>query len=179
MADTWALPALYTAVVARFASDSLDVPQVFGWLEPEKKVVTGPRIVWYPGDPSRAMGEMRPPKWPGRNPRALGSIDELFTVECTSIDTSDSSDMAQYLAARELFDAWHRAAFLHATSTLTVRSLEWLLPLARRAGACIRAVCSIEAMVPDTEARVRDPGAGNEINVIELDVSELLVQGEY
>jgi hypothetical protein len=62
---------------------------------------------------------------------------------------------------------------------MTVRSLEWLLPLARRAGACIRAVCSIEAMVPDAERVLAPVDANLEINVIELDVSELIVQGEY
>lgn len=179
MADTWALPELYAAVVDRFGDELIAVPNVFGWLEPEKKVVTGPRIVWYPGDPSRSMGDLTPPKWPGRNPRSLGTINELFTVECTSIDTADSSDLAQYIAARDLFDAWYRAAYLHATATLTVRSLEWVVPLARRAGACIRAVCSIEAMIPDTEASVLAAENRREIRVNELDVTEIIVQGEY
>lgn len=176
MADTWALTKLYDDVVARFALEDLDVPNLFGWREPARKVETGNRIVWYPGDPRGDLGELAGARYPGRNPRSLATLNELFTVEITASDASSpETERSQYLAVRDLFDAWYRAVHLAASGTFKIISNEWVIDKKeRRHGACIRVVASIEAMIPDTEITTAPVDTSASIDVDELDESENL-----
>lgn len=174
MADTWALTKLFDAVVTRFAAESLVVPNAFGWREPAKKAVTGKRIVWYPGDPNGDLGELASARYPGRNPRPLATLLELFTVEITSSDASaPETERTQYLAVRSLFDAWYRAVYLAASGTVKVISSEWVIDKnERRHGACIRVIASIEAMIPDAEITASPADTTADITSVALDVSQ-------
>lgn len=176
MADTWALTKLFDDVVARFLLEGLAVPNLFGWREPARKTTTGKRIVWYPGDPQGELGELASARYPGRNPRPLATLHELFTVEITSSDaTLPEAERSQYLAVRALFDAWYRAVHLAASGTFKIISSEWVIDKKeRRYGACIRVVCSIEAMIPDAEITATPVDTTAEIDVDELDVSETI-----
>lgn len=174
MADTWALTKLFDDVGARFVLEGLEVPNLFGWREPARKTTTGKRIVWYPGDPQGELGELASARYPGRNPRPLATLHELFTVEITTSDTATpENERAQYLAVRELFDAWFRAVHLAASGTFRIVSSEWVIDKKeRRHGACIRVVASVEAMIPDVEITSAPVDTTADIDVDELDVSE-------
>ncbi len=84
MAIIFPIPRLFDAVAARFAAESFDCPMLFGWRTPSQQLETGNRIVWVPGDPDGALGAVLPPKYPGRNPRALLNVGELFYVEISA-----------------------------------------------------------------------------------------------
>lgn len=155
---TLALPYLFDAVVARFALDAaaLDppvapVPQAFGWREPAKR--TGAlRIVWVPGDDeSGDMGEVAAARNPGGNPRPLATLNELFTVYLEAVDLdAPENERAQYIAARELYDAWLRAVYLAVHGAFAIQGQTWVTEKSvRRYGATIRVLCTVEAMVPD------------------------------
>lgn len=150
MAVIFALTRIFDAVVARFTAESTNVPNVFGWREPARQFV-GKRIVWVPGDPRGSLGAMGPAKQPGRLERSLGTLDELFHVVITSSDTTDpENERKQYQATRELYDAWWRAVYLAMPGRVRVVSAEWVVDKnERRRGAAIRAVCAVEAMIPD------------------------------
>lgn len=164
MAIVLALPRLYDAVVARFALDAaaLDppappAPNVFGWRKPTEQLRTSHRVAWVPGDDeSGELGALGPAKAPGRNPRPLATLDEIFTVYLDAFDIAAPNDeRAQYEAARQLFDAWWRAVYLAARGTVSLERATWMVErkTARR-GATIRALCRIEAMVPDAASEV-------------------------
>lgn len=149
MTVTLALPALYRGVVARMAAWGHVEEQPFGWREPSKRLA-GRRIVWVPGDDGD-VGEVAPPRHPGRNPRPLWTIREFCTVHVEALDASSPEDeLAQYQAARELLDAWLRAVYLEGHGTVAIVDVRWIDDKAlRRAGAAIRVVLTVEAMVPD------------------------------
>lgn len=175
MAVVLALPHLYDAVVARFAAEGTSVPNVFGWREPTKRSQTARRIVWVPGDDKTGeLGELGAAKFPGRDPRPLATLDELFTVYLSAQDpTAPETERAQYQIARELFDAWWRAVHLAAHGTVVLRKSSWVIERKeRRFGATIRALCSIQAMVPDAVADFAPLETGAEIATSELDVTE-------
>jgi len=123
--------------------------QVFGWREPAHRAGSM-RIVWVPGD-GGDLGEIAPPRNPRRNPRPLATVHELFTVFLEASDPAAPEDeLAQYTAARLLFDAWLRAVYLASHGTYAIRSARWVdEKVTRRYGATLRVVGSIEAMVPD------------------------------
>lgn len=176
MAIVLALPKLYDDVVARFEAEAPGaVKQSFGWREPPKQRV-GPSIVWVPGAPGGSIGKIGPARNPGRNPRPLGTLEELFHVFISGHAPSAHEDeRAQYQAARELFDAWYRAVYLAARGTFEVLSNDWQavgVVNQRRHGAAIRVVCTIQAMVPDQVFEAAPVDTVAEINVDELDVSE-------
>jgi hypothetical protein len=189
LADTLALEKLYSDVVARFTTDATfgTTPSAaaaaatanpFGWRQTSRQERPGPRIVWVPGDDRTGnVGEIAPPRYPGRNPRPLGTLVELFTVYITSQDpTAPENEAAQYKATRLLFDAWYRAVYLAAHGTYTIDSVEWEIEKTqRRWGAAIRVVGSVQAMIPDA-AREFVSGAilGARIGVSELDVTETI-----
>ena len=101
----------------------------------------------------------------------------LCTVEITAFDDSaPTNERAQYQAVRELFDTWKRAVYLAARGTYQILSTSWVGgDRARRAGATIRVVLSVQAPITDrqveTTAAVPESAA---INVAELDASETL-----
>ncbi|MCP3886461.1 MAG: hypothetical protein GY700_13525 [Propionibacteriaceae bacterium] len=151
MADTLALEKLYNNVVARFVTDSTNVPNVFGWRKPANRGAQQNRICWVPGDPSGAAGEVVAAHNPGGNPRAIGTLIETFTVYVEGRDSSNpENELAQYKAARLIFDSWFRAAYLSVKNLLTVKSTTWMVErTTRRYGATIRAVCTVQAEIPD------------------------------
>lgn len=159
MAVVLALPKLYDDVVARMDADAAaqdppiePVPQSFGWREPTKRSGSSLRIVWVPGDDRTGeLGEVAPARNPGRNPRPLATLRELFTVYIEAHDPSAPEiERTQYQAARELLDAWIRAVHLASFGTYELSKPSWVIDKKeRRFGATIRVLGTIEAMVPD------------------------------
>lgn len=167
MSDPFAVTSIFDAVSTHFvdlaaAADppAVAVPNVFGWRERAKKLaspVTGTarRIVWIPGDDSGRelsdLGEVGPPRFPGREPRSLATLHELVTVYIEASDLASPEDeRAQYVAARALYDEWHRALYRAARTTYAIVSEGWVTTQKeRRHGAAIRVLLSIEAMLPD------------------------------
>jgi hypothetical protein len=176
MTTVLALPLLFEAVVARFALDGTVCAQHFGWHEPPKLGPTNARITWSPGDVGGAIGAVEPPKQPGRNPRPLGTVAELCTVDIYAFDpTAPTVELAQYTAARLLFDAWYRAVYLAARGTFELLSSQWIRPLSGRAhGACIRAIVRVDAMIPDTCYPLAPSDSQAALGVSLLDVTENL-----
>jgi hypothetical protein len=164
---TLALPRLYRAVVDRMSAAGFAEEQPFGWREPPKRLA-GRRIVWVPGDDGD-VGEVAPPRHPGRNPRPLWTIRELCTVHVEAFDAQAPEDeLAQYQAARELLDAWLRAVYLEAHGTVAIVSVQWVDDKAlRRAGAAIRVVLTVEAMVPDATDETVTAGSTTEASMSE------------
>lgn len=146
-----ALPLLHDAVVARFAADSTPCAFTFGWREPAKQGTGGPRIVTVPGDDLGNLGEVGAPRQPGRNPKPLAGLNELFHVVISTANlTTPEDERAQYIACRLLFDAWARAALLHAGSMLRFIGASWQTDReTRRYGAALVVVCTIEATIVD------------------------------
>lgn len=155
MSDTLALEQLFKDVVQRFEDDETVVPNVFGWRESAHRGGQQNRICWVPGDPSGAAGEVTSARQPGRNPRPIGTLEELFTVYIEGRDIVNMDlehELAQYKAARLIFDAWFRAVYLSAAgrNLVQVKSAAWMVDrTARRHGATLRVVCTVQAMIPD------------------------------
>jgi len=151
MADTLAWEKVYNDVVARFAAESTDIPNVFGWRKPKHRGAQQNRICWVPGDPSGAAGEVASALSPGGNPRSIGTLAELFTIYVEGRDATNlENELAQYAATRLIFDAWFRAAYLSVRNLLVVKSTAWMVErTTRRHGATLRAVCSVAAKIPD------------------------------
>jgi len=158
MADTLAIEQIYYDVVARFAAESTAVPNVFGWQKPSHRGGQQNRICWVPGDPSGAAGNVTSAHSPGGNPRSIGTLTEQFTVYIEGRDFADpENELAQYKATRLLFDAWFRAAYLSVRNLLTIKSAAWMADrTTRRHGATLRAVCSVQAMIPDAAYEVAE-----------------------
>jgi hypothetical protein len=177
MAIVLALPRLYDAVAARFTAESFDVAMAFGWRTPFAQVETVRRIVWVPGDPSGDMGDVSPPKYPGRNPRPLLNLAESFYCDLSAVDVTASEDeRSQYQATRELYCVWLRAVHLEAHGTYAIESSEWLIGKnARRFGAAIRVVASIQSVVFDQPLQGVDANAGRaDLTLAALEVTETL-----
>lgn len=151
-----ALLVLYDAVAALFQEEAPSINCVFGWKEPPKQINHGEgganRVCFVPGDPGNGLGEDKPPKYPGRNPPAMATLDELFTVRVWAVDKASPNDeRAQYEAARLLYDGVRRALSLCDPGGLRVRSQRWVRSNPERMfGAEIEMVCSVGAMIPDT-----------------------------
>lgn len=154
MADILALEKLYTDVLARFVTDGTPVANVFGWRAKDELIPSGARIAWIPGDPSGNAGESAPARNPGRNPRSVATLRELFHVVISSVDPTALEDEAkQYHAVRLLYDVWLRAVHLASYGTYQIKSQAWVTDKkVRRRGAALQVTCTIEAMIPD-EAR--------------------------
>lgn len=169
-----ALPTLYDAVVSRFDTDGLDVPNLFGWREPQKNKLTASRIVWVPGNPSGVVGRTGPARNPGRNPRPIATLLEQFHVVITaSTKENKENERLQYQAARVLYDAWYRAAYKAAHGTFSVENVVWNTSKnERRKGAELIATCVIQAMIPDKAASTAPTGTQAVIDVSMLDVTE-------
>jgi hypothetical protein len=159
MADTLAFEKLVHDVVDRFDDDGTDVPNVFGWRSPERRGGRQNRICWVPGDPSGALGPVTSARFPGGNPRSIGTLEETFTVYIEGRDLNHPEDeLRQYKATRLLFDAWFRAVYLSVRNLLTIKSAAWMTDRkTRRHGATLRVVCSLQAMIPDQAYEVVSP----------------------
>lgn len=173
MTTVLALPILFNAVVARFESERTDALQVFGWRARAQRPGVARRIVWEPGD-GGSVGRLDGARSPGGNPRSLGTLHELFTLYIEAQDPSAAEDeLAQYSTARLLFDATHRAIYLAAHGTVALESLDWITGAnERRFGASLRAVYSIDAVVPDAPYATAPADTHAEIADSALDVTE-------
>jgi hypothetical protein len=171
MAIIFALESLYNDVVATFAADGTNAPNIFGWRTPPQKFAGVNRVCWVPGDDVDA-GEIAGARFPGQNPRPLATLVELFTVYLLTADVvSPENELAQYKAARTLFDAWYRAAYLSAHGTFSIDRVEWLnAQKERRFGAGLKVVCRVEAQIPDEAA----PDANEGVDVAALIDTTLL-----
>lgn len=172
-----ALQTLYLRTVARFASEaaaaSVEPPiHAFGWRKPFEQETT-PRIIWVPGDDG-AVGELGPPVAAGGSPRALHSLEELFTVYAVAHDpTGPEDELKQYAAARLLFDSWLRVVTRVAAGLVEVRSITWVDDKnVRRHGAAIRVVATISAVIPDVPLTYAATPASAEETASLLDQSE-------
>lgn len=184
MSIVFALPKLFDDVVARFALDAAALvppvtptPNVFGWRKPAEQMRTSHRITWVPGDDeSGELGAIEGARFPGRNPRPLATLTEVFTVYVEAFDvTAPEDERAQYQAARELFDAWYRAVHLAAYGTFKILRSSWHGErTVRRRGAAIRLLCTIDAMVPDAASEIAPVDVRAEIEVAELNHTETM-----
>lgn len=150
-----ALEVLYDKVVARFAAEgpyynAAPVPQPFGWRFVAQQHV-GPRIVWVPGDPRGAIGDMGPARNPGGLPRSLGTLFEQFHVIISSQDPEQpENERLQYRTTRLLHDYWYRAVYHAAHGTFEIDTYEWNVDkLERRFGTAMVIVCTLQAKIPD------------------------------
>lgn len=148
---TLALGRLYDAVVAQFDTDGTDVACLFGWRASATQKTRDRRIVWIPGDESGAVGMVGSARFPGRNPRPIGTLYEMFRVEIEAVDPTNREDeRANYQATRELFDAWYRAVYLAAVGNFTIESSKWTTEkTTRRNGTQLVVVCTLQSMIPD------------------------------
>ncbi len=150
-----ALLVLYDAVASLFVEEQTSVNVVFGWREPPKTINQGDgtaaRVCFIPGDAGNGLGADMPPRYPGRNPRPLATLEELFRVRVWAVDRAAPNDeRAQYEAARLLFDAVRRALRLCDPGGLKVRSSSWVRGAPERMwGAEIELLCTVDAMIPD------------------------------
>jgi len=151
MSDTLALEKLFDDVVERFDDESTNISNVFGWQTPTHRGGRQNRICWVPGDPSGGAGQVASARNPGGNPRCIGTLYELFTVYIEAKDLSSAeNELLQYKAARFMFDAWYRAAYLSVRNLLSIKSTSWMVDrTARRYGATLQVICEIKAMIPD------------------------------
>ncbi len=158
MATIFALEHLYDLVVARFAVEGVAIANTFGWREPFRQLGQPAKIVWVPGDPSGDLGALKPPKYPGSNPRPLQNLDERFHVFISGSDPSDrTNERKQYNATRLLYDIWLRAVYLaaHGTFNVSTWNSAWIIDKnERRYGAAIRVSGTIQATILDTAVPV-------------------------
>jgi hypothetical protein len=175
MAIILALEKLYSDVTARFEADLRKVPQPFGWRAAANQPATSERIVWVPGDDeSKDLGKVTAPKYPGRNPRPLRTLEELFTCRISAFDPDAPHDEAkQYRATRLLFDEWVRAVYLAAPGQFEILKASWIADKNQhRFGAAIRVLGAIQSMIPDYTYAGAPVDTGADITVVELDHSE-------
>lgn len=155
MAIVLALPKLFTDVSALVTATTPGVVCAFGWREPYKHVAgaSAARLVFVPGDANGSLGEDLPARNIGRNPRPIATLGELFHVFVTAYDASaPENELAQYKAARILFDEWRRAMHVAAHGTFEIQSARWNTDKTeRRYGAEIVVTCAIQSMIPDAE----------------------------
>jgi hypothetical protein len=105
-----------------------------------------------PGDDATgSFGPVIAPRSVGGNPRSLADLEELFTVYLFASDpTRPEVELAQYKAARLLFDAWWRAVYLAAHGNVRMVASKWSVKsIERRYGAGMRVVCAIRSPIPD------------------------------
>lgn len=181
MPGALSLDELYDGVVARLGVAGVTAPHSFGWRVLDEHVVTSGRYVWTPGDPSGLLGAVLSAKQPGRNPRPLATLEELFTVTISASDgapgTQTASDeRAQYRAVRRLYDVWFAAAYDVAHGTFRVVTARWLTNARTRShGAALEVVVALEAMIPSLTTAARAPTNPRAVVVVrELDHAETI-----
>lgn len=178
-----ALEYLYDSVVARFASEGpYGVAQPFGWRQHAQQHV-GHRIVWTPGNPMGAAGELAPPRNPGGIPRTLATLLEHFYVVISAQDPLEpENELLQWRVTRQLYDYWLRAVYHAAHGTYDIRAQEWnTSKLERRFGTAIVVIGTIQSPVLDVGPDGTDGGVfapadtGAVIDNSELNVTETLI----
>jgi len=179
--EHFALLHLLGQVEARFAADELAVANVFGWRAPTGKLATGDRILWTPGDPSKALGQIGPARQSQTgNPRSLATLHELCTCLILGADLAGKEDeRLQYARARAIYDAWLRAVYLAARGTFTVISSKWVrVPTERVHGLGIQVVFAIDAKIPDAAKQLAPVDVGADLDVEQLDHTDNLTLPE-
>lgn len=146
-------------VVSWEANDPTNPPHVFGWREPTHR--SGAlRVVWEPGEDGN-LGDITPTR--GNDPRSLATLVERFTIHCEARDASTPmNERAQYEAARRLFNAVWRAVYATNFGVVKLISMHYVsiggganpLGAVSQAGVTIRAVMSIESVIPDAPLAV-------------------------
>jgi hypothetical protein len=149
-----ALEQLRSDVIADFAANALDVEQPFGERMKSRQLGDRPRIVWVPGDERGDAGPILAARNPGRNPRPVLTLEELFHVEITGWDLTAPDDeryeFAQWHATRLLLDEWLRAVFLAAEGTFRIVSTRWPVGnVEARFGLSCVVTGAIQSMIPD------------------------------
>lgn len=175
-----ALEKLYADVVTWFDAHRPAVPIDFGWREPTKHIGgdASDRVCFTPGDQAGSLGDDYPPKYPGRIPRSIGTLHELVLITIRGYDPQQpENELAQYVAARTLYDDVRRAIYLSAHGTFSVAAQNWVIDKKeRRQGATIQLIVALEAMIADqddestTEALV-----GAEIDASVLDHTQTII----
>jgi hypothetical protein len=159
MAVIFALEHVYDSVSARMAAKGFTAPHAFGWRPIHENVITDGRLVWTPGDPSGALGDITNAKYPGTLPRPIATLLELFTVTISANDaTAAESERAQYHAVHVLFDAWFAAMQFVAPNVFKIEDARWLTAKETRShGAALQVVATVQAKIVDDIARVEAP----------------------
>lgn len=149
---------LFDGVAAQFAEDAIVCENTFGWREPTTypKAPGVRKISWVPGDPTGDAGKLASPVQVDGLAKSLATLEEVFTVYVYAADVANLvNERAQYRAARLLYDQWFRAVYLAAYSVGTggrfaVLKHTWETAKKERPhGACIRALCTAQAQIPD------------------------------
>lgn len=175
MATILALEKLYGDVTAAFAADLRNVPQPFGWRATAAQQPAPERIVWIPGDDENGdLGKIAPPKYPGRNPRPLATLGELFTCRISAHDPAAPTDEAlQYRATRLLFDEWFRAIRRAAPGQFEILKAAWIIEKTQfRFGTAIRVLGAIQSMIPDYTHGSAPVDTKAAVTLVELSRSE-------
>lgn len=150
MASILAIENLIAKVRDQFAAEGTEAVQLFGWRAAAEHV-EGDRVVWTPGDLTGKVGKTIGAKQPGRYPRSLGTLQELFTVSISAADSSNAEDeQLQYRAAWLLRLAWFRAVYHAAHGTYTIIDEVWDRDRKVRSfGATLQVVIALEAALLD------------------------------
>jgi hypothetical protein len=181
MTLTLALPELVRRVRDRFVADAgvdgVPVPVTFGWREPSLQRQTSHRIVFVPGDDSGwSLGSLGAPESPHVSlARPLARLDEVFTAYLEAEDVSAPDDeLAQYTAARALYDAWYRAVW-HARIPHTILTQRWVVDrTVRYAGAALRVTGTVSAVVPDVPSTIAPSDTSATVAVEQLGLTQVL-----
>lgn len=186
MPVTFALPELVKRVRERLAADALAagtaaIPVEFGWEARYLSRSTTHRIVFVPGDDSSGtLGATSGADSPYVGlARPLAALDEQWTCYLEAEDLSDESEVAQYTAARMLYDAWYRAVYLARSENgripVTILSQRWIADRTHRdAGAALRVTGTVSAAILDTPTTIAPVDTGAALTVAQLDVEETL-----
>ena len=162
MSTILALEHLQTRVVQSFETDQINCTHGFGWRALAQHPPNSmPRIVWVPGDhPGGNLGDLAAPRYPGRDPRPIKQLNELFTVFISARDPREpENERAQYHITRMLYEVWIQAVYTVASGWFEIRSQAWVPNLVRGYGCTIRVLGLVNA--PIVEAMPDEPLVGS------------------
>lgn len=151
MARTLALEHLYDGVAERLAVVDPSIDVRFGWREPTKQDDDAKRLIFVPGDNAWNVGTLKGAKYPGRVPRPVGTLVELFHVYVVAFDATDlDNERLQYAAARHLYDCLFAAVKRVSGVTAQVVGQRWETGKKEfRRGAAIVVTFTIESMIAE------------------------------
>lgn len=163
MSTILALEHLYSKVGETLTLAQINCTQAFGWRAVSQHPPNNlPRIVWVPGDhPGGNLGELAAPRDPGRNPRPIKQLNELFTVFISGSDPrAPENEAAQYHVTRQLYEVWLQAVYAIASGWFEIRAQAWVPnQLERRFGTTLRVLGMVQA--PIVEAMPDEPLVGS------------------
>lgn len=177
MTLTLALPELVKRVRARFEADGVSVPVTFGWREPALQRQSSHRIVFVPGDDTGwSLGALSAPESPHVSlARPLAKLEEIFTAYIEAEDvTAPDDELAQYTAARVLYDVWYRAVW-HARIPHSILTQRWVVDrTVRYAGAALRVTGTVSAIVPDAPSAIAPSDTSATVSAEKLGLTQVL-----